>query len=219
MFTGLIEEIGVVRAVTNGESSARIEITAPGIGADAAIGDSISISGACLTVVSKDNAVLAFEAVPETLARTALKSAKSGDYVNLERALALGQRMGGHFVQGHVDGTGVLRSVRDEDNAKVLSVECPPELLRYMVPKGSVALDGISLTLVDVRREEFTVWIIPHTWDNTSLQYRKPGDILNIEVDMIARHIEKFLTPHEAPDGLTRAKLAAAGFIEDSNAI
>ena len=218
MFTGLIEEIGTIKSVEKGFSSARLEVLAPGISGDAAIGDSISISGACLTVVAKHGTELAFEAVPETIARTALKAIKPGDKVNLERAVVAGQRMGGHFVQGHVDGTGTLKAMRQEDNARVLTVECEQTLMRYMVPKGSVALDGISLTLAKVDRDSFTVWIIPHTWEHTCLQFRKPGDFMNIEVDMIARHIEKLLVSREGSEKLTLSKLAAAGFIKGEGA-
>ena len=127
--------------------------------------------------------------------------------------------MGGHFVQGHVDGICTLKSVREEDNARVLSLACGSDALRYMVPKGSVALDGISLTLVDVAHDGFTVWIIPHTWQNTCLQFRRPGDLLNVEVDMIARHIEKLLESRPKPMNITMEKLAAAGFIESENAV
>jgi riboflavin synthase len=218
MFTGLIEEIGVVSDISRGVSSARIIIAASGIAADTAIGDSISVSGVCLTVVSKEETSLAFEAIPETLSRSALKAIGPSDRVNLERAVAAGQRMGGHFVQGHVDGTGTLKSLRVEDNARVLTVTCGSDLLRYMVSKGSVALDGISLTLVDVTRDAFTVWIIPHTWEQTCLQFRKSGNEMNIEVDMIARHIEKLMTERSGTSGLTFEKLVEAGFAERGEA-
>jgi riboflavin synthase len=214
MFTGLIEDIGTVCDVQRTPEGARLDISAPGMAGGVALGESVAVNGVCLTVIERSGNRFAFDAVPETLARSSLGSLKKGVRVNLERALAVGQRMGGHFVQGHVDGTGALADVRKDGNAKVLTIDAPRELMRYMAPKSSVALDGISLTLVDVTADRFTVWIVPHTWENTNLQFRSVGDSLNIEVDLIARHIERLLSAREDSSGQSEVKTAAAGFVE-----
>jgi riboflavin synthase len=193
MFSGIVEGTGKIVRLIRGADSARLTIDAGEISEGVSVSDSVSISGVCLTVVQKEGTLLSFDAIPETLHRSSLKAVNEGDYVNLERSLAVGDRIGGHFVQGHVDGTGVLRKVTPADNALILEIEVPDALLRYMVPKGSVSLDGISLTIVDVLPDAFTVWIIPHTMEITTLKYRKIGDPLNIEVDMIAKYIERLL--------------------------
>lgn len=193
MFSGIVEGTGKIVRLIRGEDSARLTIDAGEISEGVCVSDSVSISGVCLTVVQKEGTQLSFDAIPETLHRSSLKAVNEGDYVNLERSLAVGDRIGGHFVQGHVDGTGVLRKVTPVDNALILEIEVPNVLLRYMVPKGSVSLDGISLTIVNVLTDAFTVWIIPHTMEMTTLKYRKIGDPLNIEVDIIAKYIERLL--------------------------
>ncbi len=193
MFSGIVEGTGKIVRLIRGADSARLTIDAGEISEGVSVSDSVSISGVCLTVVQKAGTLLSFDAIPETLHRSSLKAVNEGDYVNVERSLAVGDRIGGHFVQGHVDGTGVLRKVTPVDNALILEIEIPDDLLRYMVPKGSVSLDGISLTIVDVLPDAFTVWIIPHTMEITTLKYRKIGDPLNIEVDMIAKYIERLL--------------------------
>ncbi|HXG24792.1 MAG TPA: riboflavin synthase [Chthonomonadales bacterium] len=214
MFTGIVEEVGIVDTVQRRVNSARLTVRAPRVAEDSAIGDSISVNGVCLTVVAREGSHLSFDAVPETLQRSNLRCLRTGDGVNLERALAVGQRLGGHFVQGHVDGTGVLQSVTERENARVLRISAGPELRRYMVPKGSVALDGISLTLVDVEAESFTVWIIPHTYAHTNLRTRRPGDLLNIEIDLLAKYVERLLFVREPKAGLSEEKLVDAGFID-----
>jgi len=197
MFTGIIEEVGTLVAVRRAGQSARVTIHAPRIAEGVDLGDSVAINGACLTAVSREGTNLSFDAVPETISRTSLKSARAGDRVNLERALAAGERMGGHFVQGHVDGTGALKSIRMHDNARILEIGIPPDISRYLIAKGSVAVDGISLTVMDAKPESFTVSIIPHTWDHTSLRAKHTGDLLNIEVDMLAKYVEKLLALRE----------------------
>lgn len=214
MFTGIVEEVGVVRDVRRGAASARLTVSAQLVANGTRIGDSIAINGTCLTVVANESALLTFEATPETVRRTSLRSVRSGAVVNLERAIQVGGRFGGHIVQGHVDGTGVFESVTQADDARVLRVSVPPELLRYIAPKGSVAVDGISLTSVDVDDTGFTVWVIPHTWANTNLATRRPGDALNIEVDLLARYIERLLASNPHRGGLTLEGLAQAGFLE-----
>ena len=213
MFTGIIEEVGRVIAVKHGANSARITIEAALVSQDARLGDSIAINGTCLTVVERQAARLTFDAVPETIDCTNLKGLRAGELVNLERALAVGQRFGGHFVQGHVDGAATLREVTARDNAKIVRVGVEPGLMRYVVPKGSVALDGISLTVIDVTTDGFSVSVIPHTYANTTLCNRRIGDKLNIETDLIARHIERFVNTRTETGGLTEARLAQEGFL------
>ena len=172
MFTGLVEEAGTVVDITHGERSARLTVKAPAVHQDAHLGDSIAVNGCCLTVIAQEGDHLTFDAIPETLARTNLGKLVPGARVNLERPLAVGARLGGHFVQGHIDGVGIVRSLTTEENAVVVEIEVPPALRRYFVEKGSVTVDGVSLTVAEVRPETFTVWTIPHTREITTLGER-----------------------------------------------
>lgn len=210
MFTGIVEEVGKLVAVKRGAASARLTIQAKRVLEGTQIGDSIAVSGVCLTVVEMDGPRLSFDAVPETLQKSSLKEIRAGDEVNLERSLSAGQRLGGHFVQGHVDGVATLLAVQEQENARVLRIGPPKELMRYVAPKGSVALDGISLTVAEVAAESFTVWIIPHTYANTTLHHRRVGNPINIETDMLARYLERLLAARDA--GVSEEKLTAAGF-------
>jgi riboflavin synthase len=213
MFTGIIEEVGKLVGLERAAASARLTVEGPVVAEGTRLGDSVALNGVCLTVVEVQGSRMSFDAVPETIQRTSLKNVKVGDAVNLERALAVGQRLGGHFVQGHVDGAGTLLSVTANETAHILRIGAEPGLMRYMVPKGSVALDGISLTVVDVAAASFTVWIIPHTYANTTLRYRRAGDPVNIETDMLAKYIDKLLTTRGVtPSSITPEMLAAAGF-------
>lgn len=214
MFTGIIEEVGQVYALQIGGNSAKITVKAEIASLGTIIGDSVSINGVCLTVTQISGSQLSFDAVPETVKRTSLRSLRVGMAVNLERALAAGQRMGGHMVQGHVDGSGVIDRVTQVENAHVLRVRADMDILRYMIPKGSVALDGISLTIAEVRPSDFTMWIIPHTYNNTNLHQLVPGDSVNIENDMIARYVEHFLSAKNEGSGISPDWLAENGFIE-----
>ncbi|HZT45432.1 MAG TPA: riboflavin synthase [Gaiellaceae bacterium] len=192
MFTGLVREIGVVRSI---ESSGRITIAASGIAADAQVGDSISIDGACLTVVAREGEALSFQAVPETLARTCLGGLEAGSRVNLEPALRAGDALGGHYVQGHVDGVGAVRSVADEQQGRLVWFDAPPELLRYVAEKGSIAVQGTSLTIAAVDETGFAVALIPHTLEVTTLGALAPGDPVNLEADVLAKYVEKLVSP------------------------
>jgi riboflavin synthase len=215
MFTGIVEEVGRLGAIRRGAKSARLTVSAPIVCQRTRIGDSIAISGVCLTVVQIDGPNLSFDAIPETIARTSLKAVRIGNGVNLERAMLLDGRFGGHLVQGHVDGTGTLIAARQEENARILRIGAPSDLMRYVIPKGSVTLDGISLTVVETGQDWFTVAIIPHTWSNTTLCERRIGDPLNIENDVIARYLEKLLDARGlGSTGITPGKLSAAGFAE-----
>ena len=187
MFSGIVEEVGRVesydgRRLTISGNKALIGLN---------VSDSILVSGACLTVVEKNNASFTVETVPETVNRTSLDAIKAGDGVNLERSLSYGDRVGGHFVQGHVDCTGRISAMIPDGNSTLVSVDAPANIMRYVVEKGFIALDGISLTIVDRCDTGFSVAIIPYTKDNTTLKSRKIGDRVNLEVDMTAKYLEQ----------------------------
>ncbi len=191
MFTGLVEAVGEVLSVHSYEDGgAKISLRAFPM----TIGESLAINGVCLTVQACEGETLSFEAVPETLRRTSLGDLQPGDLVNLERPLNPTSRLGGHFVQGHVDTTAHLVSLREQGNGRVLWFQLDdPAYMRYIVPKGSIAVDGISLTVVDVENDRFSVWIIPHTWQVTNLHRRQVGQRVNIETDILARYVERLL--------------------------
>src|SRR5262245_56629154 len=197
MFSGIVEETGHVAAIRATEEGARLEVAASVVGAGSRVGDSISVNGVCLTVTAREEEAagvrLAFDAVPETLRRTNLGDLQTGDAVNLERSLAVGDRLGGHFVQGHVDTIGRITAMRLEGNATLLTVAAPPAVMRYVVEKGSIALDGISLTVAVCSEADFTLAIIPHTQQVTNLRHRRVGDAVNLEVDLLAKYVERLL--------------------------
>lgn len=186
MFTGIVEEVGKVSLLQPGKLIIKARKTLESTG----IGDSISINGACLTVVELGADYLVVEVVPETLKRTNLALLKINDIVNLERPITMGGRLGGHLVQGHVDERGKLISSRPEREAVVMHFQAPGEVMRYVVTKGFIAIDGISLTVVERDEKSFTVSVIPHTWKNTTLAKRHIGDMVNLEVDIIAKYVE-----------------------------
>lgn len=222
MFTGIIEEIGSVRSIAMQGQAMILSIGAKRILEDVHLGDSVSVNGVCLTVVKFDGSSITVDVMPETFRRTTLRKLHTGEPVNLERAMAASGRFGGHIVQGHVDSIGTITSRTTEQNAVVYEVE-PTEtsILRYMIPHGSITIDGISLTLVQVTDQRFTVSIIPHTLAQTVLQNKKPGDEVNLEADVLGKYMEKLLstrTNHEPPGGhkqgkLTEAFLAENGFL------
>jgi riboflavin synthase len=193
VFTGLVEEVGIVRRIERARDSAHIRITAEKILTDIQIGDSIAVNGACLTVVSYSKGEFVADAVPETLRRTALGRLQPGDRVNLERALSLHSRLGGHIVSGHVDGLGYVREIGSEGIASVYTIETNPDLMRYIVEKGSICVDGVSLTVMDTRDNTFRVSIIPHTGQHTSLSDARIGQAVNLECDIIAKYVEKMV--------------------------
>jgi riboflavin synthase len=193
MFTGIVRELGVVRSVDGGEDGVRITLDAPQTAAQAAVGDSVALSGVCLTVVANVDGALGFDAVPETLRRSSLGRLRTGDRVNVEPALRAGEPLGGHIVQGHVDGLGTLRWVDPEGDGVRLTVEAPAELLRYCVEKGSIAVEGVSLTVAALDQETFEVALVPHTLAATTLGDVAPGDPVNLEVDVLAKYVERLL--------------------------
>lgn len=200
MFTGIIEAVEKVKSVSTG----RLEVFVPSAWA-LAEGESVAVNGACLTVVLHKPGLAGFAVSPESVSRTTLRQLKSGSIVNLERALAVGARVGGHFVTGHIDGTARLISVRNDGNSRIMEVEKSASAV--MVEKGSVALDGISLTVYDVAPGSFKAAVIPHTWDNTSLKGLKPGSLLNIEYDILGKYAA------QRPAGITRNFLKDNGFL------
>ncbi len=191
MFTGLVQTLGTVRGVTDGRSGRRLHVTEPELARQLLIGESIAVDGACLTVVARDGDAFDFEAGPETLAKTTLGGLAAGDRVNLERALRVGDALGGHFVTGHVDCIGTVAEETVTGDWLTVWFSFPAEFEELLVTKGSVAVDGVSLTLVDVRPGRFSVMLIPHTRQQTTLGLKKPGAVVNLEFDMIAKHVQK----------------------------
>jgi riboflavin synthase len=208
MFTGLVECLGTVtRAEDDGAGGRHLLIAAQDIVPALTVGESVAINGACLTVVEittwdsipGNPPDARFQAGPETLRRTNLGELQPGDRVNLERALRLSDRLGGHLVQGHIDGVGRIAERQRQGDWEMVWFTCPPELAVQMVPKGSVAVDGVSLTLVDVARDGFSVMLIPHTLANTTLGFKQPGDPVNLETDLLAKYVKKYLDALKLP--------------------
>jgi riboflavin synthase len=196
VFTGIIEELGSVRAIARREGGARLEIAASTVLGDARAGDSIAVNGCCLTVVDLGDGWWAADAVIETLERTALGSLERNDPVNLERPLRLSDHLGGHLVQGHVDGVGYVAARSSlADGSTRFTFAAPPDALRYVVEKGSVAVDGISLTVAALGDDSFDVAVIPHTLAVTTLGHKDPGAAVNLEADLIAKYVERLLVP------------------------
>ena len=197
MFTGLIEEIGKVETVIKSTKSARITIKAGKILQGAKIGDSISTNGVCLTITSFSSNSFIVDVMAETMRSSNLNKLYCGEEVNLERALKASDRLGGHIVSGHIDGVGTIKNYEQEDNAVWITVVASDEILKYVVHKGSIAMDGVSLTVAYVDKDEFKVSIIPHTKEKTTLLYKKVGNQVNLECDVIGKYIEKFLGVRE----------------------
>ncbi|MDR3709669.1 MAG: riboflavin synthase [Capsulimonadaceae bacterium] len=194
MFTGIIEAVGTVQTIERAEEHARLTVSAPGdVFVGIKIGDSIAVNGTCLTAVEISAAGVSFDAMYETMRKTALGHLAAGDPVNLERSMAADGRFSGHIVQGHVDATGSIASIRQIDNSYVIYIDVPRDLMRYIVRKGSIAIDGISLTVVDAEDRTFSVAIIPHTWAETNLSSKHAGDPVNIETDIIGKYVEKLV--------------------------
>ena len=198
MFTGIIEEVGHVKSLHRGAKSFTLEVEAEKVLEETLVGDSIATNGVCLTVTSLTGHGFTADVMPETVSRTALGELVSGSPVNLERALSLQTRLGGHIVSGHIDGTGRIADRRQDDTALWLTIECDSKLLRYIIEKGSVTLQGVSLTVARVDARSFAVSLIPHTQAATTLHQAKVGDLVNIENDIIAKYVEKLLG--KAPD-------------------
>lgn len=207
MFTGLVEALGTVRRVAADGAGRHLLVATP-FATEVALGESVAVNGACLTVVERDGETCRFQAGPETLHRTNLGELAPGDRVNLERSLRVGDRLGGHLVQGHVDGLGQVAERVRQGDWEVVWFRCPAELAAQMVPKGSVAVDGVSLTLVDVAADRFSVALIPHTLAHTTLGIKQPGSAVNLETDLLAKYVWKCLRG----GGVTMDTLRQAGF-------
>jgi riboflavin synthase len=199
MFTGIIEEIGYIRSISRGSQSAKITVNAHQVCQGTHVGDSIAVNGVCLTVIEIAPSCFTADIMAETLNRTNLERLQCGDCVNLERALTFTSRLGGHFVSGHVDDRGTIRSIVKKDIASIVEITCNTKLLKYITVKGSIALDGISLTVCDVSHTSFFVSLIPHTIMQTNLKKKNVGDTVNIECDLIARYIENLITFKHEP--------------------
>ena len=215
MFTGIVEEMGTIRAVRRGRSSSVLSIGASMVLSDLKIGDSVAVNGVCLTATGKDDGGFTADVMHETLDRSSLGSLAAGSHVNLERAMAADGRFGGHIVSGHIDGTGTIATLRKDDNAVWYTVQETPSLLRYIVEKGSVTIDGISLTVASVEPDRFSVSIIPHTAAVTILGQKRVGDIVNLETDIIGKYAEKLLCPQQETQQqskITLKFLASNGF-------
>jgi riboflavin synthase len=195
MFTGLIEEIGTVAAILATGHGRQLLLAAPRIASEARIGDSVAVNGCCLTVTAHSAEELTFDLLEETIARTNLGALEPGSIANLERALAMNGRLDGHFVQGHVDCTALITAFKQQGADFRLEIAVPEDLLRYIAEKGSIAVDGISLTVAEVKRLSFVSWIIPHTRQHTNLVQARAGDSVNLEFDVLAKYVERLL-PH-----------------------
>lgn len=193
MFTGIVEETGSIESVVDHGDSLRVRIEAPTVVADAQHGASISVSGVCLTVTDHGSNWFEADVMRETLDRTSLRAVGIGDRVNLERAARVDGRLGGHIVQGHVDGVGEIAGIEPQEHWTIIRISVPSDLTRYMVEKGSITVDGVSLTIVSVDEEGFTVSLIPTTLADTTLGVRAVGDVVNIEVDVLAKYVEKLV--------------------------
>lgn len=215
MFTGLIEDVGKVVRLQRSGGAARLTVITALPCSEIALGDSVAVNGACLTVVSIGSGELTFDVSPESLDRTTLGGLTGGAAVNLERALRVGDRLGGHLVSGHIDTVATVAGLRELSGNLILSFQLPAEYARYVVEKGSVAIDGISLTVNSVSNDGFSVNIIPHTAGKTTLSHIRPGVRVNIETDIIGKYVERLLTGHlpARSGGLTLETLAANGFI------
>lgn len=193
MFTGLVETTGEVAALKIAEEGARLVVHAPAIAGEVHLGDSVAVNGCCLTAVAQEAEMIAFDLLHETLERTSLHSAKVGALVNLERALAANARLGGHFVQGHVDCASEILALEPHGADHRLEIALPREFAHYVAFKGSIAIDGISLTVAEVRAASFVIWLIPHTVAVTNLHTRRAGDRVNLEFDLLAKYVERML--------------------------
>jgi riboflavin synthase len=223
MFTGIIEGLGTLRTIKSAGLGKRFTVESDFDLSGTKIGDSIAVNGACLTAVTLSGRMFEVDVAPETLSKTIFSEAKSGDRVNLERALRLSDRLDGHLVSGHIDGTGVIRSKNNLSNAVIVTISIPPEICRYMILKGSVSVDGISLTINQLGADYFELSIIPHTAKLTTIGFKNPGEKVNIETDIIGKYIERFMVGKPAHAGsldsetsgssIDRTFLIKAGFI------
>ena len=214
MFTGLIETMGQLNGITRENKSAVISIAPQKNDFDCKIGDSVAINGVCLTIEGGDRRQLFFRAVNETLSKTALANVQNGDFVNLERAMPANGRLDGHIVLGHIDTTAKIAKIENVGDSVIFTLEIADEYAKYIAKKGSVAIDGISLTIADLTENGFSLSIIPHSLKNTTLQYRKAGDLVNVECDVLARYIERMLNFEKQKQGRATRDERLLGLLE-----
>lgn len=218
MFTGIVEELGKIKKIETNGISGKLYIDAHKVLEGTKIGDSIAVNGLCLTVTELRKDGFTADVMAESVRRSSLKTARQGDEVNLERAMAANGRFGGHIVSGHIDGTGILKSYKKEENAVWVTIQAPPQIMRLIIEKGSICIDGISLTVASLGEETFQVSVIPHTGAETTLLRRKPGDLVNLENDVVGKYVERLLhtdTPKDQPpksSGITMEFLEKYGF-------
>lgn len=193
MFTGIVEEVGKIKAIKKGKNSARLVINAKKVLEDVKLGDSIAVNGVCLTVTEFSNSEFGVDVMHESLKKSSLSTLKNDSSVNLERAMLLNGRFGGHIVSGHIDGTGEIINIKNDDNAIWYTISAKDKIMKYIIEKGSITIDGISLTVANLSESDFSVSIIPHTQEETILKTKKIGDIVNLENDCIAKYVEKLL--------------------------
>ncbi len=214
MFTGIIEGLGEIRGLERSGGGLKIRLIPPFSAQELTLGESVAVNGVCLTVTHIDGQTATFDISPETISRTTLGGLKPGDRVNVERALRASDRLGGHIVSGHVDGVGRVLSRRSQGDFLFYEIQIPSELSRYVIQKGSIAIDGISLTVNDIRDHRLSLAIIPHTASLTTIGYRQPGDLVNIEVDIIGKYIEKLLSPWKNSTAIDQEFLKQHGFFD-----
>ena len=216
MFTGIVEEMGKIVRVEKGAKSSRLTVSGDKIFSDLKLGDSVATNGVCLTVTSFSKGIFTADVMNETLKRSTLGELRQGSMVNLERAMIANGRFGGHIVSGHIDGTGVITKIEQDDIAVWYTIRADRKIMKYIIEKGSVAIDGISLTIAKVTDNDFSVSLIPHTAKETVLGYKKTGDTVNLENDVVGKYIEHFLSFKEEPEtkssGITKEFLLKAGF-------
>ena len=216
MFTGIVEEMGKIVRVEKGAKSSRLMVSGDKIFSDLKLGDSVATNGVCLTVTSFSKGIFTADVMNETLKRSNLGELRQGSMVNLERAMIANGRFGGHIVSGHIDGTGVITKIEQDDIAVWYTIRADRKIMKYIIEKGSVAIDGISLTIAKVTDNDFSVSLIPHTAKETVLGYKKTGDTVNLENDVVGKYIEHFLSFKEEPEtkssGITKEFLLKAGF-------
>lgn len=213
MFTGLVEEVGTVRSIARG-AGAELRIAAHAVSEGARLGDSIAINGVCLTITKISGDELSFDAVEETLRKSNLGNLRPGSLVNMERSVSADRLFGGHFVLGHVDGLGTIVRFDKKPGETILAIRAHEEVMRYVVPKGSIAIDGISLTVASCDDSEFRIAVIPHTLENTTLISKRAGDTVNLEADILGKYVEKFISGRSKEQGVTERFLADSGFLE-----
>jgi len=212
VFTGIIEDIGTVKAVNSGRNSMQLTVSSKKIVEDVHLGDSIAVNGICLTVISFTNDSFTVDVMPESVKATSIQDVKVGSAVNLERAMSANGRFGGHFVTGHIDGTGTILRKRPEENAVYYDIKISAELSRYCIPKGSIAIDGTSLTIFGISDDILTVSLIPHTLEITLLGRKKAGDIVNIENDMLGKYVLHQVQNQQSKSNITEQFLRQNGF-------